>query len=104
MTSNAPFPEFKTTGDEKQDLEPYIEDLIDYCIMQNWYDTSKETDEAKWIKPDKAMACLRASLSPAARTVCKYSMGLSEADLTKPHSVVNALKEYYGASVGVSGE
>ena len=74
MASNTPFPEFKTTGDEKQDLEIYIEDLIDYCIMQNWYDTSKETDEAKWTKPDKAMACLRASLSLAARTVYKYSL------------------------------
>ena len=31
--------------------------------MQNWYDASKETDEAKWTKPDKATACLRASLS-----------------------------------------
>ena len=50
------------------------------------------------------MACLRASLSPAARTVYKYSLGLSDADLKKPHSVVSALREYYGASVGVSGE
>ena len=69
MTSNTPFPEFKTTGDEKHDLETYTEDLIDYCIMQNWYDSSKETDEAKCTKPDKAMAYLRASLSPVARTV-----------------------------------
>ena len=106
MTSNKTFPEVKTTGDEKQDLETYIEDLIDYCTMQNWYNTSKETDEAKWTKSDKAMpqACLRASLSPAARTMYKYSLGLSEADLKKPHSVVDALREYYGASVGVSGE
>ena len=98
MTLNTLFPEFKTTGDERHDLETYIEDLIDYCIMQNWYDTSKETDEAK--------ACLRASLSPVARTVYKYkySLDLSKADLKKPHSVVNALREYYGASVGVSGE
>ena len=29
---------------------------------------------------------------------------MSEADLKKPHSVVSALGEYYGASVGVSGE
>ena len=50
------------------------------------------------------MVCLRASLSPAARTVYKYSLGLSEADLKKPHSVVNALREYYSASVGVLGE
>ncbi|XP_068720695.1 uncharacterized protein [Montipora capricornis] len=34
----------------------------------------------------------------------KYSLDLSEADLKKPHSVVNALREYYGASVGVSWE
>ena len=44
--------------------------------MQNWYDTSKETDEAKWTKPNKAMAFLRASLFPSARTVYKYSLGL----------------------------
>ena len=104
MTSNNLFPQFKTTGDEKLDLETYIEDLIDYCIMQNWYDTLKETDEAKWTKPDKVMACLRASLSPAARMLYKYGLGLSKAGLKKPHSVVNALREYYGASVGVSGE
>ena len=71
MTSNTPFPEFKATGDEKHDLETNIEDLIDYCIMQNCYDSSIEIDEAKWTKPDKAMACLNASLSPAARTLYK---------------------------------
>lgn len=58
-------------GDKKQDLETYIEDLIEYCIMQNWYDTLKETDEAKWTKLDKAMTCVRASLSPTARKVYK---------------------------------
>ena len=50
------------------------------------------------------MACLRTSLSPASRAVYKYSLGLSEEDLTKPHLVINALREYYGASIGVSGE
>ena len=48
MTSNTPFPEFKTTGDEKHDPETYIEDMIDYCVMQNWYDISKESEAAKW--------------------------------------------------------
>ena len=104
MASNTPFHEFKTTGDDKHDLETYIEDLTDYCIMQNWFDPSKATDAEKWTKPDKAMACLRASLSPAARTVYKYSLGLNEADQKKPHCVVAALREYYGASIGVSGE
>ena len=79
MTSNTHFPEFKTTRDKKHDLETYIEDLIDYCIMQNWYDTSKECEAAKWTKSDKAMACLRASLSPAVRTVYKYSLGRTQA-------------------------
>ena len=52
MTSNTPFPEFKTTGDEKHDLETYIEDLIDYCVVQNWYDISKESEAAKWTNHD----------------------------------------------------
>ena len=104
MASNTPFPEFKTTGDDKHDLETYIEDLTDHCIMQSWFDPSKETAEQKWTKPDKAMACLRASLFPAARTVYKYSLGLSETDQKKPHLVVATLREYYGASIGVSGE
>ena len=79
MTSNTPFSEFKTTRDEKHDLENYIDDLIDYCIMQNWYDTSKESEAAKWTKSDKAIACLRASLSPAVRTVYKYNLGRTQA-------------------------
>ncbi|CAB4037683.1 Hypothetical predicted protein, partial [Paramuricea clavata] len=29
---------------------------------------------------------------------------LSEAEHKKPHSVLQALREYYGASIGVSGE
>ena len=55
-------------------------DLIDYCIMQNWYHTSKESEAAKWTKSDKAMACLRASRSPAVRTVYKCSLGRTQTD------------------------
>jgi hypothetical protein len=43
-------------------------------------------------------------LTPSARTVYKYSLGLSEAEQKKPQSVLQALREYYGASIGVSGE
>ena len=101
---NLPFPLLKSTGDDKRDIEVYVEDLVDYCVMNNWYDPSKSTDDAKWIKPDKAMACLRASLTKSAGTVLKYSLGLTEENQTKPHCVIQALKEYYGASIGVSGE
>ena len=80
MATNTPFPEFKTTGDDKHDIEVFIEDLTDYCVMQNWFDPSKDTEAAKWTKPDKAMACLRAALSPAARAVYKYSLGFNEDD------------------------
>ena len=104
MATNTPFPEFKTTGDDKHDIEVFIEDLTDYCIMQNWFDPSKDTDAAKWTKPVKAMTCLRAPLSPAARAVYKYSLVLAEDDQKKLHMVLNALREYYGASIGVSGE
>ena len=56
-----------------------MEDMIEYCVMQNWYDISKESEAAKWTKSDKAMACLRASRSPAVRTVYKYSLGRTQA-------------------------
>ena len=47
MASNTPFPQFKTTADDKHDVEVYIDELIDYCIMQNWFDPSKETEATK---------------------------------------------------------
>ena len=50
------------------------------------------------------MACLRASLSPASSAVYKHSLGLSAEDLAKHYLVINALGEYYGASIWVSGE
>ena len=46
----------KSTGDDKRDIEVYVEDLIDYCVMNNWYDSTKESDAEKWTKPDKAMS------------------------------------------------
>ena len=36
--------------------------------------------------------------------VYKYSLDLDEADQKKPHCVVDVLREYYGAGIGVSGE
>ena len=66
-------PAVQNNGDDKHDLEVYIEDLIDYCIMQNWLDPNW-TEAARWTKEEKAMACLRASLSPAARAVYKYNL------------------------------
>jgi len=31
--SNTPFPCFKTTGDDKHDIDIYTEDLRDYCVI-----------------------------------------------------------------------
>ena len=92
MASNSPFPQFKTMGDDKHDVEVYIEDLMEYRIMQNCFDPSKETEAVRWTKPEKVTGCLQASLSPAARAVYKYSLGLLEQDHTKPHMVINPLK------------
>ena len=104
MASSTPFPESKITGDDKHDVEVYVEDLTDFCIMQSWFDPSKETDATKWTTPEKAMAYLEASLSPAATACYKYSLDLSEDDQKKLHIVINTLRVYYGASIGVSGE
>ena len=43
IATNTPFPEFKMTGDDKHDIEVFVEDLTDYCIMQNWFHPSKDT-------------------------------------------------------------
>ena len=69
-------------------VEVYIEDLIGNSVMRNRYDTSKETEQQKWIRPDKAIACLRGSLSAAARTIYQHRLGLSEED-KKPQLGVN---------------
>ena len=61
IASTTPFPQFKTTGDGKHDVEVYNEDLTDGFIIQNWLDPSKETEAAKWTKPEKAMAYLPGS-------------------------------------------
>ena len=55
---SSPFPSLKTTGDDKHDMEVYIEGLIGYCVMHNWNDPGKESAEEKWTIPNKAMACL----------------------------------------------
>ena len=99
--SNIPFSCFKTSGDDKHDIEIYVEDLRDYCVMQNWYDSSKETEAQRWIKPEKAIACPRASLPPGARAIYKYSLRLSDEDQKKPHLVIDALRKFYGAIIGV---
>ena len=38
------FPRVKTTGNNKYNMEVYIEDLIDYCMIKNWYEPAKETE------------------------------------------------------------
>lgn len=85
MTSNKPFPEFKTTRDE-----PDIEDLI-YRLLRNvklvrYIERSRQSQARSGRgQVDRAMECLRASLSPVTKTLytCKCSLGLSKADLQK---------------------
>lgn len=101
--SNTLFSCFKTTGDAKHDIQIYIQDLGDYTVMQNGYDSSKRTEVQRRIKTDKAITCLGTSLPPAARTIYKYSFGLSDEDQKKPHLAIDVLRKFYGASIGVSG-
>ena len=95
MASSAPFPQgpqAKTPADHKPDVDVCIEDLISYCIIQNWFDLCKETEAVKWTKPKRAIVCLPASLSPAARG--------SE----QTAQVINALNGYCNVSIRALGE
>lgn len=44
---SSPFPSLKIKGDDKHDMEVYIEDLIDYYVIHNWYDPAKNTEAQK---------------------------------------------------------
>ena len=52
------------------------------------------------------MVCLRTSFFSCSQRSLqyKYSLGLSEQDQSKPYVVINAVKEHYSASIGVSGK
>ena len=91
------------TGDDKNDIQISIQDLGDYSVTPNGYDCSTGTEVQRWIKTDKAIACLRASLPPAARAIYKYSFGLSDKDQKKPCLVIDVLRKFYNASSRVSG-
>ena len=102
VASNTIFPCFYTTGHNKHDIQISIQDLGDYSVTQNGYDSSTGTEVQRWIKTDKAIACLRASLPPAARAIYKYSFRLSGEDQKKPCLVIDVLRKFYNASSGVS--
>ena len=36
MAINTLFAEFKATGGEKHNIKGFVEDMTDYCVMQNW--------------------------------------------------------------------
>ena len=78
--SNTPFPALRRQAMINMTSTSTRKILRDYCVMQNRYDSSKETEAQRWTKPDKAIACLRASLPPTARAIYKYSLGLSDDD------------------------
>ena len=91
------------TGHDKHDIQIYIQDLGDYSVTQNGYDSSTGTEVQRWIKTDKVIASLRASLPPAARAIYKYSFRLSDEDQKKPCLAIDVLRKFYNASSGVSG-
>ena len=79
------FPEFKETVDKKHDMESFDRLLHHAKLVRS---IARATDALKWTKSDQAMVCRGTSLSPAARAVSKYSLGLDEADQNKPHCCV----------------
>lgn len=54
MVTTLPFLIFKSTGDDKRDMEIFEEDLRDCC---DWYDPAKYTEEERWDTYDKAIGC-----------------------------------------------
>ena len=88
MATNLPFPIFKSTGDDKRDMEIFEEDLKDYCTLNNLYDPSKSPEEERWIKTDKAIACLRACVTHSQMKSVRKNMADFELHVHYSHGIL----------------
>ena len=110
-----PFPQMQEGLDEREALDCYILDYIDYCTVMGCffpkvgckYDTESEDGVAQWKKPGLCMSTLRATLPPKMKRLINpnnKTLGLSEEENNNPVKVLQALVKRFGGSVSVQAE
>ena len=110
-----PVPQMQEGLDDREALDCFILDYIDYCTVMGWlvpkagckYDSGSEAGVAQWKNSDVCMSTLRATLPPRMKRLINLSintLGLSVTDNSNPVKVLQALIKRFGGSVSVQGE
>ena len=110
-----PVPQMQEGLDEREALDCFILDYIDYCTVMGWfrpkagckYDEDSEQGAAQWKKPGLCMSTLRATLPPKMKRLINPSnktLELPEEDKSNPVKVLQALVKRFGGSVSVQAE
>ena len=110
-----PVPQMQEGLDEREALDCFILDYIDYCTVMGWfewkdacqYDDQSEDGKNHWKKQNLCMSTLRATLPSKMKRLINPSnktLGLSEEAKSDPVKVIQALVKRFGGSVSVQAE
>ena len=110
-----PVPQIQEGLDEREALDCFILDYIDYCTVMGWferkdgckYDDQSDDGKKQWKKQNLCMSTLRATLPSKMRRLINpnnKTLGLSEEDKSDPVKVIQALVKRFGGSVSVQAE
>ena len=110
-----PVPQMQEGLDEREALDCFTLDYIDYCTVMGWFepkdgckfDDASENGKAQWKKPSLCMSTLRATLPSKMKRLINpnnKTLGLSNADKGNPVKVIQALIRRFGGSVSVQAE
>ena len=109
-TVGFPVPQMQEGLDEREALDCFILDYIDYCTVMEWferkdgwqYDDQSEDGKKQWKKQNLCMSTLRATLPSKMKRLINLNnktLGLSEEDKNDPVKVIEALVKRFGGSV-----
>ena len=110
-----PVPQMQEGLDEREALDCFILDYIDYCTVMGWferkdgcqYDDQSEDGKQQWKKQNLCMSTLRVTLPSKMKRLINpnnKTLGLSEEDKSDPVKVIQALVKRFGGSVSVQAE
>ena len=110
-----PVPQVQEGLDDREALDCFILDYIDYCMVMGWfvpkagcnYDSGSKARVAQWKNSDLCMSMLRGTLPPRMKRLINPSnktLGLSVTDNNNPVKVLQALIKRFGGSVSVQAE
>ena len=110
-----PVPRMQEGLDEREALDCFILDYIDYCAVMGWferkdgcqYDDQSEDGKKQWKNRNLCMSTLRATLPSKMKRLINpnnRTLGLSEEDKSDLVKVIQALVKGFGGSVSVQAE